>query len=195
MKEKLVEEVEVKLEALEAVAKAIQTQEEEIEQLVQQGKQELAELSAEWHSQQNLLETAPDLKTAREIQAVKESIEKDITLQKAINDNKIRTAVNGIDDLTEDFRNAFYLVQKAYTALDTEVAQTINLRTLKETEELMMQISSRAGNVLRNFNRTLIRQGIIKQGEVLYKGLHLSQAPLNAYSSYQKVISRLKTMV
>lgn len=195
VKETLVKEVEVKLEALEAVAKAIQTKEEEIEHFVQQGKQELAELSTEWHSQQNLLEDAPDLTTAREIQAVKESIEKDITLQKALNDKKIKSAVNSIDDLAEDFRSAYYSVKKAYTALDLEVAQTINLRTLEETENLMRQISNRAGNVLGDFNRTLIRQGIIKQGEALYKGLHLSQAPLNAYASYQRVVSSLKTIV
>lgn len=195
VKETLVKEVEVKLEALEAVAKAIQTKEEEIEYFVQQGKQELAELSAEWHSQQNLLETAPDLTTAREIQAVKETIEKDINLQKTVNANKIRTVVSEIEDLAEDFRSAFYSVKKAYTALDLEVAQTINLRTLEETENLMRQISNRAGNVLGDFNRALIRQGIIKQGEALYKGLHLSQAPLNAYASYQKVVSSLKTIV
>lgn len=195
VKETLVKEVGVKLEALEAVAKAIQTKEEEIEHFVQQGKQELAELSAEWHSQQNLLETAPDLTTAREIQAVKESIEKDINLQKTVNANKIRTAVSEIEDLAEDFRSAFYSVKKAYTALDLEIAQTINLRTLEETENFMRQISNRAGNVLGDFNRTLIRQGIIKQGEAFHKGLHLSQAPLNAYSSYEKVVSSLKTVV
>lgn len=195
MKETLVKEVEVKLEALEAVAKAIQTQEEEIEQLVQQGKQELAELSAEWHSQQSLLDNAPDLTTAREIQAVKESIEKDISLLKSINDNKLKKSVKNIEDLAEDFRNAFDSVKKAYTVLDKEVAQTINLRTLEETENFMRQISNRAGNVLGDFNRILIRQGIIKQGEAFHKGLHLSQAPLNAYSNYEKVVNSLKTVV
>lgn len=194
VKEELIKDTNIKLEALEAVSEAIKAKEQDIVAIAQLGKEELAELSTEWHKQQNQLDDAPDLNTAREIQASKDRIEQDIRLQKAITENAIKRAVTDIEELAGEFKDAFYSVKQAYSALDMEIASTVNVRTLDEYEAMMNSLSSKASELRGDFNRTLIAQGIIKQGEASYKGFHLSQAPLNAYAKYTKVVSKLKSV-
>ena len=72
IKEALLQDTNNKLEELEAVSEAIKSKEQDIVSIVQQGKEELAELSVEWQEQQNELDNAQDMQTAREIQASKE---------------------------------------------------------------------------------------------------------------------------
>ena len=194
IKEALLQDTNNKLEALEAVSEAIKNKEQDIVSIVQQGKEELAELSVEWQEQQNELDNAQGMQTAREIQASKERIEQDIKLQKAVTENAIKKAVSDIEDLVGEFQNAFYSVKQAYSALDKEVTDTVSLRTLEEDESVMYSISHKVSNFMGDMNRTLIAQGIVTQGESLYKGLHLSQAPLNAYSKYRKVVDQLKSV-
>lgn len=195
VKEKLIKDITIKLEALEAVSEAVKAKENAIVAIAQQGKEELAELSAEWHEQQNQLDDAPDLNTAREIQARKDRIEQDIRLQKTITENAIKKAVTDIEELAGEFRDVYYSVKQAYSALDKEITATLNIRTLTEYETLMRSYSQKATNLMGDLNRSLIAQGIIKQGEPSYKGLHLAQAPLNAYARYVKVVEALKSIL
>lgn len=195
VKDKLVKVTNIKLEALEAVSEAIKAKEQDIVAITQSGKEELAELSTEWHEQQNELDNAPDLQTAREIQARKDRIEQDIRLQKTITENAIKKAVTDIEELAGEFRDVYYSVKQAYSALDVEVSATINVRTLDEYETLMSSYSQKASNLMEDLNRSLIAQRIIKQGKATYKGLHLAQAPLNAYARYVKVVEALKSIL
>ena len=194
IKEALLQDTNNKLEELEAVSEAIKNKEQDIVSIAQQGKEELAELSAEWQEHQNELDNAQDMQTAREIQASKERIEQDIKLQKAVTENAIKKAVSDIEDLVGAFQNAFYSLKKSFSSLDKEVTATLSLRTLEEDESVMSSISHKASDLLGDMHRTLIAQGIVTQGESSYKGLHLSQAPLNAYSDYRKVTDKLKSV-
>ena len=159
---------------------------------LQSQREKVDALSVQLVDVNEALKGASTLEIARQAKNTIDSLKDDIVLQKSLNTNNVESKKKELNTVVTEFFDAYKTLKTSYNALDTEVALTINIRSLDEDDQTMRSISFEDENALREIKNILTKNGIIKQGEHLYKSFHLNQAPLDAYAKYVNVLTELK---
>lgn len=191
-KQQLKIEASTRLEELLTKAEAAKVVDGQIEATKLDGVKKVEALSVQLVDVNEALKGAGTIEIARQAKNTIDSFKDDIELQKSLNTNNVESKKTELNTVVTEFFDAYKALKTSYTALDTEVALTINIRSLDEDEQTMRNISFEAENALREIKNILIKHGVIKQGEHLYKSFHLNQAPLDAYAKYVNVLTELK---
>ncbi|PGV52471.1 hypothetical protein [Bacillus sp. AFS037270] len=181
----IVKELVKKADAIQAFNEAIHTAQAESQKAVEELEAQLAELK-------NEVTTATDIQTAKKAQVRAEMLEKDVELQKVVNNSILNNKKAELTELFEEFITVYKEAKPFYGVLDKEIAFNMSIKTYEADVELLETLSTQAYNALQIAKGVLVEQGIVTHADNLYKGFHLRQSEMGLNGIYRDVAYELK---
>lgn len=183
----IVKELVKKADAIEDFNEAIITTQVESQKAVEELEAQLAELK-------NEVATATDIQTAKKAQVRAEMIEKDVKLQKVVNNSILNNKKAELTELFEEFITAYKEAKPLYYELDKEITFTMSIKTFEDDVKLMDSLSSEAYTALQRVRAIVTEKGIIAQADNIYKGFHLRQSEIGLNGIYRDVAHELRLL-
>jgi hypothetical protein len=81
--------------------------------------------------------------------------------------------------IIEDFFKKHAEAKTMHKTLDVELLFSTTIKTIEADYEFMNNLASQIYDAFQDVLRVMIRQGIVQQGDHLYKGIHLGQRGLS----------------
>lgn len=178
-KQEMISGVQTKVEELVAAVERIEDKAQEIKSAKNKQQKVVDELQAKIEIAKQEIYKSSDLETAKKAKKIVDAFESDLELQKVVNYGSTKAKEDELVQLVEAFFKNHASCKTMYISLDYEMTLQASVRTVVADLEFMGSLSAQINNCFADVKRFMIAQGIVQQGEVLYKGVHLGQMGLS----------------
>lgn len=172
--------MDVKTQELETTQAEIKQAIQELEDIKQEGNETVAEMQEQINELKESMKIATDLGEIKLLNQQVEGLEKDVKLQGMLVNGAVAKKKEELEQAFDAFYAVYKEATKAFKAFDTEIAETMSMRTY-EDDVALVDGYARIVNQLFDITRSALHsQGFVKLGEQFYKGVHLSPRGLYA---------------
>ncbi|MFC0235142.1 hypothetical protein [Fictibacillus phosphorivorans] len=153
---------------------------ENIEDVVLEGKEKVAQLEAELKAKRDALDTFTDIGEARLAKAEINNLVEDIELQIAVNAGKAKAMHTELEEKAEEFFKVHKSGIFLFRAVDNFFVANTSLLLLQDDKELMSGFASALNASFKAVRQILLDAEIVSQEDQnkSYKGYHLGQREL-----------------
>lgn len=170
----------LKTQELETAQAEIKQAIQELEDIKQEGNETVAEMQEQINELKESMKVAENIGEIKLLDKQVEGLEKDAKLQGMLVNGAVAKKKEELEQAFDAFYALYKEAKQAFKAFDTEIAETMSMRTYEDDVELVDGYARIVNNMFSATGRAVHAQGFVKQGEQFYKGVHLSPRGLYA---------------